>query len=367
MGLTMAPDGSIYVACDRLGEFATAVFIRLGLSSEDAARVADCLLTADLRGIGSHGVSRVPIYAERLRRGLVNPTPSLRVERTGAVVAVVDGDNGMGAVVGTRAMGEAIALAAEHGAAAVTARHGNHYGIASYYAMQALEHDCLGVALTNAAPAMAPWGGREKFLGTNPLAAAAPAGAHPAIVLDMATSVAARGKIRLAAQRGEAIPEGWALDAAGAPTTDAAKAMAGVILPFAGPKGSALALLVEILAGVLSGAAVGPAVGNQYADFTRRQDVGHFFVVLDVARFMPVAAFKGRMDAMIAALKAGAPAEGHREVLLPGDIERATAERRRRTGVPLSREIVAALGELSESLGVPFPDTSPEPLAGGQR
>ena len=357
--------GPSYVAADGLEAFTAGVFVRLGLPAADAARVADCLLTADLRGIGSHGVSRVPIYAERLRRGLVNPTPSIAVERTGATAAI-DGDNGMGAVVGTRAMDEAIALAGSHGVGAVTVRHGNHFGIASYYAMQALESDRIGLALTNAAPAMAPWGGREVFFGTNPLAAAAPAGARPAIVIDMATSVTARGKIRLAAQRGDPIPEGWALDAVGAPTTDAHAAMAGIILPFAEHKGSAIALLIEILAGVLAGAAVGRAVGDQYTDLGRRQDTGYFFVVLDVARFMPVDEFKGRMDAMIDALKAGPPAAGHRRVLLPGDIERDHAEKRRRTGVPLSQEIVAALGELAESLGVPFPRTSAEPLDGGR-
>ena len=363
--MTAIAGGPSYDAAERLEAFTADVFVRLGLSSEDAARVADCVLTADLRGIGSHGVSRVPIYAERLRRGLVNPSPSIGVEHTGAT-AVVDGDNGIGAVVGTRAMAEAIALAGAHGAAAVTVRHANHFGIASYYAMQALESDRIGLALTNAAPAMAPWGGREPFFGTNPLAAAAPAGARPAIVLDMATSVTARGKVRLAAQRGDPIPEGWALGADGAPTTDARAAMAGIILPFAGPKGSAIALLIEILAGVLAGAAVGPAVGDQYTDLDRPQGVGYFFVVIDIARFMPVAAFKERMDGMIDDIKSGAPAAGHREVLLPGDIERDSAELRRRTGIPLSEDIVGALVELSEGLGVPFPAVSAGPLDGGR-
>jgi LDH2 family malate/lactate/ureidoglycolate dehydrogenase len=358
----MAP-GSTYVAADGLGTFAAEVFARLGLPSDDADRVADCLLTADLRGIGSHGVSRVPIYAERLRRGLVNPTPSFAVERGGATAAV-DGDNAMGAVVGTRAMSEAIALADAHGAAAVTVRHGNHFGIASYFAMQALERDCIGLAMANTAPAMAPWGGRQRFFGTNPLAAAAPAGAQPAIVIDMATTVTARGKIRLAAQSGGTIPEGWALDADGAPTTDARAAMAGIILPFAEHKGSAIALLIEILAGVLTGAAVGDAVGDQYTNFDRPQDVGYFFVAIDVARFMPVGEFKARMDAMIDDLKGGAPAAGHERILLPGDIERDTTETRRRTGIPLSEEVVRGLGEVSESLGVPLPHTSSQPLDG---
>ena len=357
------PVNSVFVSVDGLEAFTTAVFARLGLPPEDAAEVATCLLTAEIRGIGSHGVTRVPIYAERLRRGLVTATPSIGVKRTSSSVAIVDGDDGMGAVVGSRAMREAVALASEHGAAAVAVRRSNHYGIASYYAMQALEHDCIGLALTNAAPTMAPWGGREPFLGTNPVAAAVPAGAYPAIVLDMATSVVARGKIILAAQRGEPIPEGWALDAEGEPTTDADKALAGAVLPFAGPKGSGLALLVDMLSGVLAGAAIGRQVGNLYTDFEARQNVGHFFVVLHVAKFMAVDEFKARMDAMIGALKACAPAVGGERVLMPGEIELATAAERRRTGIPLSREIVEALRKVADDLNLAHFESSPKPLA----
>ncbi|MEW6046817.1 MAG: Ldh family oxidoreductase [Bacillota bacterium] len=352
----------IYVEYAQLERFATALFVRSGLAPEGASLVSRCLVMADLRGVDSHGVTRIPIYVKRLEKGLVNPHPQVRAERVSASVCLVDGDNGMGALVGTRAMEQALSMAGEAGVGVAAVRRSNHYGMAAFYALQALDRGCIGMTMTNAPPTLAPWGGRQALLGTNPLAVAVPAGQHPPIVLDMATSVVARGKIILAAQRGEPIPEGWALDPDGAPTTDARRALAGVVLPFGGPKGSGLAILVDILAGVLTGAAFGRRIGDLYRNFEQAQDVGHFFLALNIATFMPVAEFLRRMDEMIADLKRCAPASGHTEVLLPGEPEARCEAERRRTGIPLSSDVAAALYDVGERLDVPFPEFSGRPI-----
>ena len=236
-------------------EYACRVLERLDVPPDDARDTATCLLKAELRGVDSHGLVRLPVYARRIQKGVVNARPDIRIaSRTGAT-ALLDGGNGLGPVVGSRAMDEALALAATYGTGFVGVRHSNHFGPAAYYVEKAIAAGCVGLAISNAPPNMAPFGGKTRFLGTNPLAIGIPAGRESPLIFDASTSVVARGKIIVAAQTGKAIPEGWAVDPEGHPTTDANLALAGAVLPFGGPKGSALSFIIDIACGVLTGAA----------------------------------------------------------------------------------------------------------------
>lgn len=349
------PDCASRVAYPELHALVAGIFAACGLPAADADWVARCLIEADLRGVASHGISRIPVYAKRLRKGLVNPTPKLAVEKATPCAARVMGDNGMGYVVGRRAMREAIDRANGMGVGLVLACNSNHFGMAASYLQMALDAGLAAVALTNAPPAMPVWGGRKPFLGTSPLAVAAPGGRVP-LMLDMATSVAAKGRIRRALQQDEAIPAGWALDETGRPTTDPEAALRGVVLPLGGPKGSGMSLMMEALAGVMSGAAFGGQVGNQNEDFTRPQNVGHLFLAMRTDLFMPQAEYANRMDALIERAVSTPLAAGFDEILMPGEPEARRAEQGRREGVPLNaaeRELLAREATLA---GVPAPD-----------
>ena len=336
--------------------FVTALFEACGVEAKDADRVAECLVQADLRGVSSHGVGRVPIYLDRLRRGMVNPRPAMTVQPGLTVGARVDGDNGLGFLVGTRAMQEAIALARVHGIGFVLAWHSNHFGMAASYLQQAVDAGLSAFVFTNASRAMPIWGGKEPFLGTSPFAFAAPGGeASPPVMLDMAMSVVARGKVRRAMQRGEPIPQGWALDKEGRATTDAKAGYEGVVLPMAGMKGSGLSLMMEILAGVMSGAAFGGEVGNQYFDFEKPQDVGHCFIAIRPDLFMPMAGYRARMDELAGRAKGSERAEGVDEILLPGEPESRAAMRRAVVGIPLDPGELAQLIAEAERSGVEVP------------
>ena len=326
-----------------LQAYGAAILSAAGLPGPDADVVAAALVDANLRGIDSHGVTRIPIYVDRLRRGLVNPDPDVRVIRDSGAALLVDGDNGMGAVVTTRAMGRALERLPDVGSVSVAVRNSNHYSSGAYYVTPALDRGAVAFLYANAPSTTAAWGGVRRFLGTNPYTFAAPTGRHGAFVLDMATSVVARGKILLAAQRGESIPEGWAVDAAGQPTTDAQAALEGAVLPFGGPKGYGIAMMIEVLAGVMSGANIGPGVGDLYEDLEQPQGVGSFLHLIDVAAFLPLDQFLARIDAFIDDIKATGSPENDQEVLMPGEIESRTAAARARDGVPLSPDVVEAL------------------------
>lgn len=340
---------------DPLQVFTERVFRSYGLNDRDAEIVAKTLLFANLRGVDTHGVARIPGYVKRFAQNLVDPKPPITVQSRFPWSASVDGANGMGPVVAQAAMDEAIDRANTTGIGAATARRSNHFGAASYFALQAVAHGCVGIAMSPASKSLAPYGSRQPLFGTNPLAVATPAGRHAPWTMDMATSIAARGHIRLAARHGEPIPEGWALDAEGRPTTDAERALAGVMLPFAGAKGSALSMMIDILGGVMSGSAFGGEIRDMTRDFEHPQDVGHFFLAFKIEAFMPLAEFNERMETEIARLKALEPAAGNSEVLYPGEPEARTEARRRVEGVPLSAEVARALAEIADQLNIPFP------------
>ena len=219
--------------------------------------VSACLIKAELRGVDSHGMVRLPVYARRIQAGVVKARPDIQVRPAGTASALIDGDNGLGPVVGARAMRVGARSRRTHGTGFVGVRHSNHFGPAAYYVEKALSAGCIGLAISNAPPNMAPFGGRTRFLGTNPVAIGVPAGDEPPLIFDASTSVVARGKIIVAAHTGTAIPEGWAIDPDGYPTTDAQQALAGAVLPFGGPKGSAISFIIDVFCGVLTGAAFG--------------------------------------------------------------------------------------------------------------
>lgn len=343
------------VPAPALETFTARLFRFHGLLAADAETVARALVLADLRGVDSHGVLRVGVYVERLKRELINPAPKVRVLRETPGAALLDGDNGMGPVVATAAMRLALEKARATGTGAVAVRRGNHYGMAAAYPMMALEQDCLGLTLTNGPALVAPWGGTRRIFGTNPLAIAVPAGRERPVVLDMATTVVARGKIIKAAKEQQPIPAGWALDPAGRPTTDAAAALAGTPIPLGGYKGYGLMLVIEILSGVLAGAAVGPAVGELYDNPRRPQDIGHLFAALRLEAFGDPEAFKARMDALIQEIRSNPPAPGTERIYLPGEIEFETEARRRREGVPIGPALWEELAGLGREAGIPLP------------
>src|SRR6266511_1699654 len=352
----------VYVTAEGADVFVRALLLAHGLPAADAATVAACLVSADLRGVDTHGLCRLPGYLDRLRRGLINPRPVLKPERVTPVAAALDGQNGFGFVVGTRAMQEAIAIAREFGVGVVSARRSTHFGMAASYVLQALDAGFISLVFSNASPAMPPWGGRTALLGTNPFAAGAPAGKHPPFLLDMSPAVAARGKIRRAERRGEKIPLGYALDGEGRPTTDPGAALGGVVLPIGTYKGSGLAMLMDIFGGVISGAAYGGDVGDQYKVYDRPQDVGHFFLAMKPDLFVRSDDYRARMDTLIERVRACPTAADSNEVLMPGDPERRCEAQRRDNGIPYSAGEVAALQQEAAKAGVAALVVSDSPL-----
>lgn len=343
-------------AADALRRFAARIFAAHGLPRADAETVAAALVAADLRGFDTHGVVRVPAYVRRLRAGLINPEPRIGLQARRAFATVIDADNAFGPVAMARAAAACREAAEALGIGVATVRRSNHFGAASVHTVPFARAGCIAIALSPGARSLAPHGSRAPLLGTNPLAVAAPAGRHAPWSLDMAASVAARGHIRIAGQEGRAIPEGWALDDAGRPTTDPAAALRGVVLPFGGAKGSALSMMVDILGGVLAGAGFAGDTRDWVADFGGPADVGHFLLVMKVDAFMDLAEFEGRMETAIARIKALPPADGFDEVLYPGERAGRAEAARTAQGVPLGQGAVAELAALGAEAGVAFPD-----------
>jgi LDH2 family malate/lactate/ureidoglycolate dehydrogenase len=339
--------------------FCRKVLEGLDVPPQDAQIVADCLVGADLRGVDSHGVVRLPVYGRRIQAGVVKARPGIRIEPRFAAVALVQGDNGLGPVVGSRAMDEAIRLAEQSGIGYVGVRGSNHFGPASFYVERAVARNYIGCAVSNAPPNMAAFGGRQRFLGTNPMGVGIPAGKDRPLVFDASSSVVARGKIIVAAHRNLPIPEGWAIDPEGRPTTDAHAALAGAVLPFGGPKGSAISFIIDILSGVMTGAAFALHL-NTLENLGAIQNLGQVFVALRTDLFMPAAEFASRMDEALAMLKSAAPAHGVERVLAPGEVEFDTEARCRAEGIPLAEEVVRQLIDMGRQVGVECPSRLPE-------
>lgn len=339
---------------DDLFDYGCRVFERVGVPPEDARAAAGCLMKAELRGVDSHGLVRLPVYARRVQAGVVKARPAMALTAPATAAALLDGDNGLGPVVALRAMEAAIDLAARHGTGFVGVRNSNHFGPAAYYVERAVARGCIGLAITNAPPNMAPFGGRVRFLGTNPVAVGIPAGDEPPLIFDASTSVVARGKIIVAAHKKAGIPPGWAIDPDGHPTTDADLALAGAVLPFGGPKGSAISFIIDILCGVLTGAAFADRI-NTLENVGAVQDVGHVLAAVRTDLFLPEGEFRSRMDAILRLLKASPPAPGAARVLAPGEIELEHEAENLARGIALAPQIEAQLAALGAELSVPFP------------
>ena len=338
---------------NRLRRATAAIFHAAGLPEGDAEWVAHCLVLADLRGVGTHGVSRVPIYVERLRNGAANPRPRMELTRPMPSALHVRGDNALGFLAARYALDEGVTLAQAQGISIAGVSESAHFGMAAIYLLRAIEAGMGALIFTNASPTMPVWGGREPFLGTSPFAFGIPGGADgPPVLLDMATSVAARGKIRQAIAAGQPIPEGWALDADGNPTTDAQRAYDGIVLPLGGPKGSGLSLMMEIMAGVLTGAAFGGQVRDQYKARELPQGVGHSFILFRPDLFMPAPEFRARMDELVARARACKPLDPARPILMPGEPEAATMRARQKAGIPLPATVLEQILAEGERAGL---------------
>jgi LDH2 family malate/lactate/ureidoglycolate dehydrogenase len=335
-----------------LRAFVTAVFRRCEMSEADATLLGESLVSADLRGVHSHGVLRVPEYVEKLRHGGVDPRGRPRVVREYGACLLVDGANSMGQIGVHFAMEQVIERARGTGIAAGAIRGSNHCGALAGYAMQALAHDMIGLATTNALPTMAPWGGAERLLGINPLAVAIPAGEEWPIVYDAAFSATAHGKIRVYHQKGLRLPEGWALDRDGQPTTDPAAALEGLLMSIGGFKGTALAMIMGILASMLSGAAYGTELGSMEHGPRPGQD-GQFVIAINIAAFQDVAGFKARVDRAIRQLCGARRAPGVERIYVPGELEFLSEVTYGRDGIPLNAVTLADLEATGAALGLP--------------
>jgi L-2-hydroxycarboxylate dehydrogenase (NAD+) len=351
---------------EALREFCTRVFLHFGVPKNDAMQAAEVLASADLRGIDSHGVARLHSYFDMLGEGRINPKPEIKVVRSTLSTATVDGDNGLGLVVGPQANRIAMDMAEKAGSGWVSVRNTNHYGIAGYYVLKALERDLIGWAMTNSTMLVAPLWGAERMLGTNPIAIAFPGKDEPPIVIDMATSAAAYGKIEIALRRGEPIPEGWAVDSQGRSTTNPNDMVdGGALLPLGsdrdrgGHKGYGLAIMVDVLCGVLSGANWGPfappfALRQEIPKRSVGKGIGHFFGAMRIDGFMDGDAFKRQIDDYIRVFRATKPAPGTNGPLIPGDPEREMEQVRSKKGVPLVLPVVEELRDISRKTGIPF-------------
>ena len=342
------------VPAQQLLETVTAIFAACRMSEADAALLADTLVDADLGGVHSHGVLRVPEYVEKLTSKGVDPQGRPQAVAGRGACLVVDGNNSMGQIGMHFAMAAAIDAAREHGVGIAAIRGSNHAGAMAYYARMAVEQDMIGWATTNALPTMAPWGGAERILGINPLGLGIPAGDEPPILYDAAFSGSSHGKIRIHQQKGEPLPEGWALDATGQPTTDPALAIDGLLQPIGAFKGAGLAMMMGILSSMLSGSAYGTELGNMEDGPVAGGD-GHFAMAIDVSAFEEIGRFKQRVDAAIRQVRDCRRVEGMSPPQVPGGVEHERRLRYRVEGIPLNAVTLTDLAGTAARLGVPVP------------
>jgi L-2-hydroxycarboxylate dehydrogenase (NAD+) len=353
-------------SAEYLKDFCTQVFIHYGVPPADAAQAAEVLNLSDVRGIDSHGVARLRTYVDMFKLNRINPTPNITIVREKKSVATVDGDNGLGLVVGPKANMIAMEKAAQFGSGWVSVCNTNHYGIASYYSLEALKRDMIGWSMTNSTKLVAPLWGAERMLGTNPIAIAFPGLKNLPIVVDFATSAAAYGKIEIAKRKGKPVPRGWIIDNAGQMSTDPSDMInGGALLPLGsdrelgGHKGYAMSAMVDILTSVLSGANWGPfappfALRQEVPSRSVGKGIGHFFGAMEIDGFMEVNEFKKRIDEWIDVFRNTKPAPGAAAVLIPGDPEHQEEKIRRKEGIPLIAPVVNDLRDVAKETGVPF-------------
>lgn len=332
--------------------FCENVFIKAGVPEERAAIVAESLIEADLRGVDSHGVVRTGIYLQRVVAGRISPTANPEIVHDGLSSVLLDGHNNFGSVVGMEALRIACERARSNGVCIVGVKNSNHFGTGAYYALKAVSQDIALIVMSNASQTMPPTGGVRPFLGTNPLAVGFPAKEELPFILDMATSVVARGKIIVASQKEEDIPLGWAIDKQGRPTTNANEALDGSVLPVGGPKGYGISMFIDILSGVLTGAGYGSHVKNMYLNWEDNQNVGHMYMAININNFMPITVFKDRMDDYIRSIKAEPKGDGVTEILIPGELEHRRTLKQKKEGIQLPKKVVQELYDIGQQYGI---------------
>lgn len=335
----------------RLQQLATDVYQSIGVPEQDAQLAADTLVQADLWGHQSHGLLRLGWYVARLKSGAMKAVTQTSLTVDAGAICVMDGHDGIGQVITRQAVDQAVARAKLHGVGVVSIRNSNHFGTCMYYTRIAAEQGCVMLLMSNAGPNMAPWGGLKKKIGTNPWSIAVPGGDYGPIVMDMANSGVARGKIYLANNRNEEIPPHWAVDAAGRPTTDPKAALEGFILPMAGHKGYVMGVMVDILSGVLSGSQFLDKVHGPY-DPVNRSGAGHLMVALNVAAFQPLSEFHQKIDQYVRSLKDVPLAAGHEQVFYPGELEKQADAENRARGLALPADTVADVVRVAREAGV---------------
>ena len=342
------------VSAAALTEFVAAAYRAAGISAADAENAATLMVASDIAGADGHGVFRLPQYIRRIQTGGINTRPEIKVIRRARATALVDGNNGLGSLVVARAVEEAIALARDNGIGWAGTRHGNHAGAAAVYAAMPLEHDMIGLyfAVGNANH-LPPWGGVDMLLSTNPLAIAVPALEEPPLILDMATTVAAYGKVKVAAQQGKVMPEGWMIDRQGQPLTDPGRADDGFLLPIGGYKGAAMSLMFGLLAGTLNGAANGEDVIDFNKDDTTPTNTGQAICAIDIKAFAEPAQFKRQVDAFIRQLHGSALLPGFDRIRLPGEDRHQRQQERQKDGIRIPASLITALKRMAGELGIP--------------
>ena len=339
---------------EQLQNVAAKLASAVGVPTGDAWIFSEALVDAEMQGISTHGMSRLNIYLQRIQKGLILPDAKLKIDRQLGSILTVDAGNGLGQVQARKTLDLLLPLAEKNGVAAATIRNSQHFGALSYYCNLAAEQGFILLAMTNCEPAMSPEGGCQAFFGTNPIAASFPTGKGFNVKIDLSTSTIARGNIIAAQKKKAPIPLGWALDRDGEPTTDAQEALLGTVLTMAGHKGYALALMVEVFSSVLSGAAIGPEIGSMYKDLDRKQDVGHFFCLLNISAFIDFKEFIQRIDRTIDNIKACRKRQGVEEILVPGERSQRNVNRNSAQGISLSNETVGELQQWCTRLNVSF-------------
>lgn len=336
---------------EKLKAFTCGIMEKAGLDRDSSQIFAESLVNADMRGIGSHGVTRLTAYSRRIRDGLVSAKTELKIVQDSSSFLLLDGQNGMGAVTAYRAMELCVERAGKNGCCFAAVRGGNHFGYAAFFTEYAASKGMIGVSIANGPGAIAPIGGVKPILGTNPISISVPAGRYHPMVLDMATSIVARGKITLAKKEGRTIPDNWGVDSDGCPTTDPANVHA--MLPFGGAKGYGISLITEILCSCLSGALNGQTMGSFY-DYNSIQQSGFFLGAFNIESIMPLSIFKNRVDELFDSIKQSPKAPGVSEIMIAGEIELNNLKNALKYGVELSEAIVKELTALSTEYGVPF-------------
>jgi LDH2 family malate/lactate/ureidoglycolate dehydrogenase len=341
------------ISLESLFDFSCRAFLATGVPAESALVIANGLVEAEARGLQSHGVVRLlPVYARRLMQGTTNPDPKIQTVQSLGGSAVIDGDGGCGQVVGMAAMRVAIELAGNYGIGIVGVRHSSHFGIGALYVEQAAQNEMIGIALTNAPSNMPPAGGRSPYFGTNPLSISVPGAGDAPLTLDMSTSVVARGRIVMAEKENRPIPNGWAIDELGHPTVDPAAALRGAVLPMAGYKGAGLALMIDVLSGVLTGAAFGQHIVDLYDEGGGRQNVGHLFLAIDISAFMPINDFRRRVGQFSDEVRSQPRMPGVERIFLPGEMEYESRQSAHRDGVLLTVAGREELDSLADRLQI---------------